>query len=247
MSIEISGQVPENIIDVLGESFQIGCFEEMSGIAAFFGECFLRGPSEYKTPHLDRNQFLPRTADENFLGKYHNRKYWIGVDLPFHVRKAINKDNVLILAEDPLRNQSDNLLSDLKEKVLLSTPFATHLEHCRTGRLKQFWCINECLLNRGYNVYLTDIHKLWIKIEGKGQKEQLPADFCRTQKAVLLREIGSIQPKLIITYGNTALEAFDSMKAGTVLENIPLLQSPHPSGTAKLAGWRDVIEYPTLR
>jgi len=203
----------------------------------FFKDWFCReDTNNYITPFLRREHIVPQTIDKLFLKKYNSKEYWVGVDYPILLTKKSNKKNVLIVAEDPLRNFNDDLLIKSKEHVLLSTPFATHLSNCRKA-LKEYWGFHNYLLEAGYNVYVTDIHKLWLKKERNNKKEVLPSDLIENFKKIFQFEMEFIKPELVVTYGNTAKNALNEMRLGL---DEKVLHFLHPSNTAN-GSWKKLF------
>lgn len=191
---------------------------------------------DYITPFFKRELIQPKTVDTVFLNKYNDQEYYLGIDLPIFISQDSNTKNVLIVAEDPLRDPTDKLIEVSKEHALLSTPFATHLDSCRK-RLKEYWNFHESLLNNGFNIYITDINKLWLK-KSVGVKATLPNDLMEHFKKTLQAEIKLVNPKMIIVYGKKAAFALHNMNIN-FKERI--VAFPHPSKSAN-GTWKKLFD-----
>ncbi len=126
-------------------------------------------------------------------------KYW-GVDIPVLLGdKDDDNDTIFIIGESPTRNKKD--FKDNRDLVI-GTPFAVA---CVKGAPKQcdiYKYIFNRLINKGYNVYITDAVKVWYDgMKQKGFKNYINPAF-------LEKEIRKINPTIIVTWGETALKAY---------------------------------------
>lgn len=141
----------------------------------------------------------------------------IGLDLPTWFNLKDNERRIMIISQDPLRNNiwySDTDKTPLgktgyKEDyicndALLSSPFGLHNRSWRDnrrggGRMK---LLVEQLIEYGYGVYLTDCRKYFVydheesDIYSSGKK-----DF---YKSILKKEVDIIKPTCIVAMGNQA-------------------------------------------
>ncbi|MBB6112526.1 hypothetical protein HDF23_005301 [Mucilaginibacter lappiensis] len=210
----------------------------------FFKDCAddLEAHVNYLTPYILRENIKPQTDDGKFNLNYLSVDYCLGVDLPIYVSKEGNTKRAFIIAEDPLRNPNDERIKVSQEHTLLSTPFATHLDACRK-QLKEYWDFHDALLNNQFNVYITDINKIWLK-RNNVNKERIPGDLAINFKRTLQAEIELINPDIIIVYGKKSAMAYDDL-------NIPfngvLKAFPHPSKSAN-GTWKKLfqITYPGI-
>jgi hypothetical protein len=89
-----------------------------------------------------------------------NESYRYGIDLPVFLSKPENKKAVIFISEDPLRGSNEPT-----DKIILSTPFGIHLSNKDNNPNRRFYrneILQDFLVN-GYNIYVTDIFKIWIK------------------------------------------------------------------------------------
>jgi len=164
-----------------------------------------------------------------------------GVDIPILISDGndeTGKKTVAIVAQDPLRNPTkDAMLKPFSpfQQPIVGTPFAFHynlknIEKCysQTVVYREIIC---GLLNKGYNVYITDIWKSWDKNKTtrKGRWSiNNPHFIC------LINELNTINPYYVILMGNEAQAKFKSKRFKNNLcnHNIELICVPHPSQAA---------------
>lgn len=166
----------------------------------------------------------------------------IGLDLPTWFNLKDNDRRVMILAQDPLRDNTwysdiDKLDSDTSDKIgcredyiclgaLVSSPFGLHNKSWRDkknggGRMK---ALVEILIERGYGIYLTDCRKYYVYDASesakysKGKKE--------IYKTILHKEIDIINPRSIVALGNQAYSYYRELSG----DDERLLHMPHFSG-----------------
>lgn len=167
----------------------------------------------------------------------------IGLDLPTWFYQSPKAPFIMIVTQDPLRNaewygDKGNTTYHTKkydeiflcEDAIVSSPFGLQDAHHReTGNGgKRIWRLVQVLLERGYNVYLTDCRKFFVyshresDLYTTSEKRNLYRD-------ILKKEIEIINPKLIVTLGCSADESCRSL-----LGNDSRLSGyiPHFSGTA---------------
>jgi hypothetical protein len=183
-------------------------------------------------PKIDRNTLFPLTSQQDLITKYCQPSSLVGIDLPsiWRPRNGIGK-TIFILAQDPRRNPKDEFLN----KTELSTPFGTHLRDFRENKkYKQtiHWQVILFFLNKGYNVYLTDAYKIWIKDWRFKNTDDLIHKFILCFKG----EVEFFNPPIIVSYGNSAKTFVDRL--GLTNKNIHFI---HPSGTAS-GSWKK-LEY----
>ncbi len=148
----------------------------------------------------------------------------IGVDLPVWFNMQEDNKCIMIIAQDPLRN--NDCYGECFDAVV-STPFGLHgLEHrqnARGGKMADM--LVKMLVGEGYGVYLTDANKFFIydhKITDKFSAAHLKA-----YAEVLKREIECVRPSAIVCLGRRAEKMCRKFGIQGVL---PL---PHLSGTAR--------------
>lgn len=165
----------------------------------------------------DRSFFSSRS--EAFQHKYDNAKV-IACDLPSLLSRGGHK-TVMIIAQDPLN-------SNPAEDVWIGTPYGLHIKKMREEkRTKLYMQLIEILLQHGYQTYLTDFYKIYVKDAGFQRAERpLFTD-------ILKQEIEIINPVALITWGRDASNAVVA-KLKPVL---PHHSYPHPSGNARSA-WK---------
>lgn len=118
-----------------------------------------------------------------------------------------------------------------------------------------------------YNVYVTDIYKLFYRLEEpKNKKSNSDSDFIKLESrvhfSILNTEIEIVNPKAIITLGNNSRDALlrhinitpykwddiqlNFWKVNSSQRSIPVLSIPHISGAANGASSLILKKYPEL-
>ena len=145
-----------------------------------------------------------------------------GIDIPILLGDGNSyekKPIVAIVAQDPYRNEKDVLFNEIdKSKTIIGTPFAFHYEEEAYPKTRVYRNIVRRIIKMGYDVYLTDAHKIYSNPErkfAKGEKQK--------EKELLLDEINELSPnlKLVVGFGGEAYTYIKKIK-----DSISLL---HPS------------------
>lgn len=158
----------------------------------------------------------------------------IGLDLPtwFNLR---SDNRIMIVAQDPLRDPT--WYHECKEAIC-SSPFGLHgrewRENGRSGC--RIALLVERLIDSGYGVYLTDAYKFfvrgWTFDEQKADILPLTKDSVAINlyREILMQEIEIIRPNVIVTLGNAACKALDSILGEG---DYRILHLTHFSGSAQ--------------
>lgn len=132
-----------------------------------------------------------------------------------------DKGTIFIIGESPTRNKKD--YKDNGD-LIIGTPFAVA---CEKGAPKQcdiYKYIFNRLINKGYNVYITDAVKVWQngmkRNEFKGHINEV----------FLKKEINIVKPNFVVTWGETAKEAYNRVG------DKKIIPQTHP-GTQKWDYW----------
>jgi hypothetical protein len=154
----------------------------------------------------------------------------IGLDLPLlFTSDNPNAETVVIVGIDPLRKRKD--FRDFKPgNVIIGTPYALHSTFYREskGRTKSYSDFVKHVVSKGYNVYVTDIFKIWMNDSEKTEKDRFYfGDEISESNEVLLQEIEIIQPKIIIAFGNLVEKHLTKIRLS---DEIKITKLPHPSG-----------------
>lgn len=147
---------------------------------------------------ISRNQRLP--GDTSLLG----------IDFPIWFNTpGENKDKVMILGIDPLRNEKvfKNMKAKLLEQVIIGTPYGLHEPKFREGgKQKDYWHLIRKLSDNNF-VYLTDIYKTFFYTTTDQSKRIRSYDYysgnglSENHISLLKKEIELIKPDLIVTFG----------------------------------------------
>lgn len=128
--------------------------------------------------------------------KYENlsKTTHIGLDLPTWFNYESNKSSVMILAMEPLRTE------EKPGFATLASPFALHSKYIRhkLPYSTTFKFIKE-LVKNNFNVYITDIYKLYCKLNNRkhtGEEE--------LNHIIFKKELDILKPDYIVVFGKTA-------------------------------------------
>lgn len=148
-----------------------------------------------------------------------------GIDVPVLVSSGnvSNQKVVAIVAQDPRRDANDKMLEGLPfNQPIIGTPFAIHYKQSVYPQTEVYRQIINGLLNKRYNVYITDAHKIYSKGQKKGRNTQL-------EIKTLENELKGIKPDYVITFGTTAKNYIEKTSyIKDIKETYSLL---HPSQT----------------
>ena len=167
----------------------------------------------------------------------------IGLDLPTWFYQSPEAPFIMIVTQDPLRNAEWYGDKGNKKKntprcdetylckdAVVSSPFGLQDAHHRergTGG-KRMWLLVRALLERGYNIYLTDCRKFFV-YNHKESDKYTTLEKMNIYRNILLDEIKIIKPKLIVTLGHSANKSCQEL-LGDDKRLSPYL--PHFCGTA---------------
>jgi len=217
--------------------------------------------------NLNFQTIVKESLHENFKKIKAKKIKTIAIDLPVLLRSDdINfKETIIIVAMDPLSPLEQN--KEAADVIGFWTPFSL-IDNIKTGEksFKSNYLFFAELI-KYYNVYVTDIYKLFYRLEEpKNKKSNSDSDFIELETtlhfSILNNEIETIKPKAIITLGNNSRNTLlNHMKIKTEkwddiqlnywqLESntklIPLISIPHISGAANGTSSFILKKYPEL-
>ncbi len=181
---------------------------------------------DFDTPGWEHQQWRPRSvftsSDPEFQTKYQNSPV-IGIDLPsvFELDNGTDeKPTVAIIAQDPLRR-----VKNWVEKIEVGTPFGLEKFSARNDLwTKIYMQMIDVLLELNVRVYLTDLLKLWVASSANSTLI-LPNVDRERFKDLIPQELNNIKAQIIITFGQPAKQAVESLNL-----NVRHISIPHPSG-----------------
>lgn len=165
------------------------------------------------------------------LHHFYNQWFEFGkdfqIDLPYWVRTDKNKNKIMIIGQDPHNDGKEN-----SEKIKINTPYSYH-----KGKDNIYKKIIDRLKDN-YNLYLTDLYKLFFYFKSDGEKSNKKSEYTKgnrkdrvlIHKTILNEEIKIINPKLIVTFGKPAREALEEKMNKVLCEEkkIKIVNTPHP-------------------
>jgi hypothetical protein len=170
----------------------------------------------------------------------------IGVDLPLFFKcPEPEAKTVMLVAQDPLRNPLEFPDFNKHEDVIIGTPFAFHNSKSMQAKenTKLVLALIKNIVAKNYHVYVTDIYKVWMKDDDKKPKNVGHALTKESKifEQLLREELDIIDPKIIITLGNKARNAYRNISKNFAPETQKLhkpLTHPSPSAGGK---WSELI------
>ncbi len=154
-----------------------------------------------------RNHDLSENHEVEFSQlEYARRDKWrpkgqihsLQIDLPVWYEMGVEK-TVMVIALDPLNDEQER-----KTYVRLNSPFSLHKEH-----IAEYYQLIDAVLTRSYNVYVTDIYKLFYRWTDEKKKpfqtvSNRDKDFtkCDIHMDTLKHEIETVNPSMILGLGN---------------------------------------------
>ena len=165
----------------------------------------------------------------------------IGLDLPTWFNLKNNDKRIILVAQDPLRDNT--WYSDIDKfpkgktgckedyiciDALVASPFGLHGKSWRDkknggGRMA---LLVEKLIEHGYGVYLTDCRKYFVY--DHRESAEYSKEKKNIYKAILQKEIGIVNPQRIVAVGNEAYDYCHEL----IGDDVRLLHVPHISGLA---------------
>ena len=125
-----------------------------------------------------------------------------GIDLPCWIEIAPSGHRIILLGQDPLRDDRYFSIED-KSTVVIGTPYSAHSASLRErGNSARYWKIMRHLLGAGYNLYLTDVSKFWAR------DHKVPPSAEQTYRMILQGELDLLAPSgsaaFVVAFGTRA-------------------------------------------
>ncbi|WP_312554610.1 uracil-DNA glycosylase family protein [Empedobacter brevis] len=142
-----------------------------------------------------------------------------GIDLPYWFNHQNPENRIMIIGIDPLRSKKEFI--DIKNDVIIGTPYAVHSEKFRKGRTKEYWNFISSLKEQNV-VYLTDVFKLYFIDEEKKTRSYnyLFENYRKENLSILRKEIEILNPTIIITLGKLSFELLTGKKLKSIVDNV---------------------------
>ena len=181
------------------------------------------------------------------------------IDLPFWNSFTAGKETVMVIGMDPKRSSVSN---KVPKDIILNTPYSLHCKEGRETKKNQYWSILSRLL-KDYNIYTTDLYKLYFNQINPQNNSRLPSNRITEymslpiHKTMLEEELAYVNPSAIICFGNASRNACasilglklnkqitkDNIMRGYSLQGkdkmIKFIAIPHPSGLTRPNNWTD--------
>ncbi len=142
-----------------------------------------------------------------YIEKFNIDDMWLnaGIDLPILFSNFKSNKTILILAQDPLRDEKYFECLNCEnnhEDVIIGTPFSLHNNYYRENRFKELFSLVQSIVKEmEARVYISDIYKIFFVANNK--KSIKNAEYIKSDihKKVLEKEICFLNPDLIISLG----------------------------------------------
>jgi uracil-DNA glycosylase len=168
--------------------------------------------------HPDGCIFHPRgmynTPHQNLMTAY-NQSNLVGIDLPSSLTNETNDQKIIIIGEDPIRDIEVSGKQPTYD--IIGTPFGFHNYDIRNYKRPNYFNIVQGLIHKGYNVYCTDVFKIWIQDPNNNQAvDMTPDNELPNALNLLKKEINLVKPNYILLFGN---EVQDKVLSNLILNN----------------------------
>jgi uracil-DNA glycosylase len=188
--------------------------------------------------HPDGCIFHPRgmyNAPQNRKTAYNQSKL-VGIDLPSSLTNEHNDQKVMIIGEDPIRDPK--VFGAQRPYDLIGTPFGFHNHNIRNKKRPTYFNIVQGLINKGYNVYCTDVFKIWIQDPNKNQNQKVNMNpELPNAIPLLMNEIDLLQPHYILLMGVRVQNIVSNLNINS---NVQIKNVPHPSTSAN-GKWTEIL------
>lgn len=126
-----------------------------------------------------------------------------GIDLPCWIQTSNPHQTIVLLGQDPLRDDTYFGVPSEDPYIVIGTPYSVHSRSLRRWRNNpRYWAPISELLNAGYRIYLTDIFKFWFR----GQRVRPSAEA--TYRTLLHGELSLLTsagpPPIVVAFGQRA-------------------------------------------
>lgn len=163
-----------------------------------------------------------------------------GIDIPILVNTSIAhpKSTIVLLGQDPLRNDKDIDCEKKSDNVFIGTPYRFHHPDGLYKPSLIYHQLVEELTTKGHSVYLTDVSKYYPS------KSKNPKDCVMSNAEMLIRELECLEGNLtLILSGKRAELIYCNDKNGlkAVVDSRHIVCVPHLSGFWALKKWRTII------
>lgn len=207
----------EAICDLLCSTFNTSD-SELTGFYQALRTNFNR--AEWPLPIFADRRFF--TAQDSHFQTTYDCAEVVACDLPSLLSRG-GHNTVMLIAQDSYGTNAS-------KELWIGTPYALHIKQCRENlRTRRYFQLIDVLLKRGYQTYLTDFYKIYVR----GAK--LPKKERQKFASILKQEIEIVEPIAIITWGRQATQAVTRLNLDR-----PHYSYLHPSGSARGA-WAKLI------
>ncbi|MDI1315763.1 uracil-DNA glycosylase family protein [Flavobacterium sp.] len=161
------------------------------------------------------------TSDEDHQKKWHTEKINLkdiflnlhvvqksknaGIDLPVLLQNNSATKTIMVCGMDPRSDQAEDT------KVVFWAPFSIIKKPEQYIKSDKSNLAFFDVLTKSYNLYVTDIYKLFFRYNGKVSNTIREYTELKVHAEVLLEEIKIIKPEFIVTLGNASKDALNTI------------------------------------
>lgn len=205
---EFTSPQAETIYELLGQTFNTS-HTELKHFYQQLRDDFTN--ADWPAPVYADRQFFS-SLDQRFQPAYEEAAI-VACDLPSLLSRGGQK-LVMIVAQDALSRVPG------PDKIRLGTPYALHLKKCREElhNTRRYFQMIDVLLNHGYQVYLTDLYKIYVGGNSLTRKDR------KRFRSILKQEVERLEPQALITWGRKATVTVEKLEIDQ-----PHYDYPHPA------------------
>lgn len=209
---DFSPSQEETVYELLGQTFETSP-TELKYFYQKLQDDFTYGG--WPLPIYAERRFFS-SLDQRFQPTYEQAPI-VACDLPSLLSRGGQK-LVMIVAQDALSNEPT------LDKVRLGTPYAMHLKQCREEihNTRRYFQMIDVLLRHGYQVYLTDLYKIYVGGVSLKRKDR------KRFRTILEQEVEQLKPAAAITWGRPARIAVEKLRRNLTTE-LSHYDYPHPA------------------
>ncbi len=221
--------------------------DDIKGYYRIFKESF----NDIKEEQYDENKYIPIPINKVILYDEEEKWFNTGIDLPICFSTSKSNKTILIIAQDPLRNEKyfkclncDNNY----EEAIIGTPFSLHNNFYRKYLFKELYSLIQSIVKEmEARVYISDIFKIYFVAKNKQSINNQKFTTNKNHKDILEEEISFFTPDLIISFGEKATQSLfkiyniqnkisitSEVKPQHIKDNLLLLPMLHPSGQGQI-------------
>ena len=172
------------------------------------------------------------------LTKTDEQRKPVGIDLPVLIKpeQSEAKATVVLLGQDPLRKSKDIDEAKVFDNAFIGTPYRVHHLNGLPTNTRVYPKLIQRLLEKGYDVYLTDVRKYYPSPAKESEKQQAGnADL-------LIKELGCLKGHFILVLSGQQSQHFYNLYKDKLdaVKSDYVICLPHLSGVGGMKKWKEL-------